>query len=209
MDCWQIALEYLKVFVDLLKGIAWPAGVLGAALLFRKEIASIIPNLEEAGMGGVKLRAPAQQAAKPESSGLSNEVLGPAVKLEAEGIIKSLEEIEPKDREARLISALAYSRLGRYFDSTYGQIFGSQIAGLRRLAGLNSVSISDAEEFYKTEAVGKNPEAYKNSSFHNWLSFLRGRKLIVEKDEKIEITELGREFLNYLALQNLSDTRPF
>ena len=82
------------------------------------------------------------------------------------------------DREARLIKALAYSRLGRLFDNTYGQIFGSQIAELRRLAEVNSVSISDAEEFYKTEAVGKNPEAYKNFSFHNWLSFLRGRNLI-------------------------------
>lgn len=209
MDCWQIVLEYLKAFVDLLKGIAWPASVLGAALLFRKEIASIIPNLEEAGMGGVKLRAPSQQAAKPEPIGSSNEGLGPALKREAEAITISLEKTDPKDREAQLIRELAYCTLGRHFDGTYGQIFGSQIAGLRKLAGLNSVSISDAEEFYKTEAVGKNPEAYKNFSFHNWLSFLRGRKLIVEKDEKIEITELGREFLNYLTQQNLSDTRLF
>ena len=107
------------------------------------------------------------------------------------------------DAFARRISICNFSRFLSIFERIYGVIFGSQIAGLRALvAGGGTVPLVDAVKYFddwKSKTPGLAPV-----EFDQWIGFLKSFDLMRVENDKVSITDVGREFLLYLSSSNLN-----
>lgn len=199
-----------SLFVDLVKGIAWPAAVVSIVLLFRSEIRGLLPRIREAGPTGVKIDPSGQQDQKaPPINELpkSAHLLRPAQQLEVDRIKEQLKAISPSDHESDLIVALALARLSSYFENTYSLILGSQLSLLRRLNASDVMDLDQARQFFAAEVAKRDPEPYKNFSFESWLHYLLSRNLVSQTGGKISISEHGREFLLYIHQMQYPDDK--
>lgn len=108
-----------------------------------------------------------------------------------------------------LIRHLAGTQLLLGFERTHKYIFGSQLSLLRELnliapEGFTNKEIEDYFENVKDEF---------SNSFSGWdvkkyLAYLFSSILIVKNDEKIHITNLGQEYLNWIEENNINDRKP-
>src|SRR5260221_10948545 len=64
-------IEYVKLAVDLLKGLAWPAAFFGTMFLFRVDVRALLLRLVKAGPTGVEFDRQLQKVSKPWSGGLN------------------------------------------------------------------------------------------------------------------------------------------
>lgn len=210
--------------VDLMKGIAWPLAIVAATWLFRSEIRGLVPRIEELGPGGVKLRRPeaaATEQKKIESgpSQASGDIqlqdipgLGRTEAIaELEKLLHSALEAQTETAEARvnrLIRLLAEARLTAEFERIYRVIYGSQIAGLNALNSEGRVLLEDARRRFEPVALA-HPDLYKDGGFDRWLGFLLHTGLVTRRDEAVELTPLGRDFLVFLTQRGYREDRPF
>jgi hypothetical protein len=116
--------------------------------------------------------------------------------------------IKPDDREDLLIRLLAESRLVLLFEQTYAIIFGSQIAGLKLLNQYSKVSEEEVRTYFE-RVKETHPEIYGNYGYDSWLGFLISRDLVRRSNHMIEITDIGRDFLLYLTMRGLPESKPF
>lgn len=215
-------IELVKAFVEVVKAAAWPAVLLIVALTYKGQLTAILPSvmrrkIEFEGLGfKAKIDATEQQQAAAENP--ATEKLPTAQSLdpsprEAVNVIEvkltqDLKGIEADKKEAILLRALAQSRLEAGHEFTYNRIFGSQIAGLKRLNEVGRVTIDDARQFFNNSAENY-PEIIRRSyTFEIWLGFLLGNELIKQYGSLLEITEYGRDFLSYLIHRRLSEIKP-
>lgn len=209
-------------YVELVKELVWPAVVIYIFSALRPEIRGVLPaafnRIRELELpGGIKAKmdvAEQQQASKenPIEEKLNAKQTLPIPSLavsQIEARLRSeLEVIEEGQRQTILLRALAQSRLEAGHEFTYNRIFGSQIAGLKRLNEAGRVTVNDAHEFFKRYAEQFH-EFYRAFGFEDWLGFLLNTGLVVRNDDVLEITEFGREFLVYLTTRRLSEAKPW
>lgn len=108
-----------------------------------------------------------------------------------------------------LIRHLAGTQLLLGFERTHKYIFGSQLNLLRELnliapEGFTNKEIEDYFENVKDEF---------SNSFSGWdvkkyLVYLFSNILIVKNEDKIHITNLGQEYLNWIEENNINDRKP-
>ncbi|MCC6718773.1 MAG: hypothetical protein IT555_12885 [Acetobacteraceae bacterium] len=208
-------LEVAKIIVSALKEIAWPLAAGLIAFAYRSDIRSLLPRVSKAGLSGVELDPIQSQQKVADSNkppgqlkqlpGLSRTLLIEEVE---KNLHKELEEIKEDDRITLLVRVLAQSRLETLFERIYRVIFGSQIDGLKKLKSMSSVSLDEARNFFETYRI-KNPEVYTDYGFDGWIGFLINEKLIMLENDRVSITEIGRDFLTYLGARGLRLTKPF
>lgn len=211
---WEMFLELLKTFFDLLKGIAWPLGILTTALIFKSDVKKLFPRIRKFSAAGVELDPlePLEQqqlpAPPPPSDMTSLEPPTIAVKDIENRIRTDLANRPPEIRDQLLIRRLAIVTSVAWFENIYGLIFGTQIQALERLFEVNSTSLAEANEYYNSvlEPLMETPSPI---SFEDWSAFLFARELVKMEDEKVTITEMGKEFVRWLHSQNRSTKRPF
>jgi hypothetical protein len=210
-------MRLLVAYFDLLKGIAWPLAVIIIAVVFKNDIRAILPRMRKAGPAGIELDPAEQQRAASTAVATST----PPGELRAlPGYIRSepiaaierslhaaLQQVPEGDRIDVLVRELAQARLERVFERIYNLIFGSQILGLRRLNERPSVTIDEARAFFE-EFRQANPDAYGSIGFEEWLGFLLNQGLVTRDGSSIAITDLGRDFLFYLAANRLPEGKP-
>jgi hypothetical protein len=224
-------LQYTTLFVDLIKGIAWPAAVVVILWLFRDQIVAQLSRVTEVGLAGVKLdRSPLPQVpAPPEAEDVLSGARGEAVAspdaavaiatikgahtpLALEPTLEVIRRDLPKvaTTEAEQIDVLAYVVAGLNVilshERTYRQIFGSQIALLRAMQGLPPMSSDQVLPFY-TSAAKTYPEIYRDIPFDGWLRFLILSGLCADRNGLYEITDYGRAFLKYLVDSRLTEDK--
>jgi hypothetical protein len=205
------SLEGWKLVADFVVGVSWPAAVVLTALVFKKEIGAMLPQVSEAGPGGLKFREPRPSQQQPpavenvnsERSQFSAVLQGAMTSLQ-----KELKDLPPDEKIERLIRHAAIMQVSAYFESVYANIFGSQIKALQTLNSLQTSTEADARAFYDSEAVAKNPEAYANFSFERWVAFLVNGGLVDHANETYSITDLGREFLVFIGRRHYRPDRP-
>lgn len=122
-------------------------------------------------------------------------------------LLEKLQESEPQARVPMLLRALAETRINLAFEIVYRVIFGSQIAFLRILHPATRLPRSAAFEAFHSRAMEIPDMAVYG--FDNWLAFLRGNGLVNVEGEAIEITNLGRDFIVYMAKNALPDSKPW
>lgn len=126
-----------------------------------------------------------------------------AIELE-EKIKRDLENIDPKEKEQRLVRALTYSQLNRHFALAYANIFGSQIRALDRL---NAQSITHFEAQQLFEELQKDNDLFKDWTLSNYLQFLYAWRFIKEEGGALHITPTGQNFLLFITTSHLSKDR--
>jgi hypothetical protein len=202
-------LPYLTLAVDLVKAIAWPLMIFGLVYLFRHALQELLPRLRKAGPTGIELEVQ-QTAVVSKWTGELKQLPGltrtPPIEALEKTLHAQLEFTRMDERTDLLVNRLAVAQLTSVFERVYGAIFGSQIAGLRALTNAGgSVTNADALKYFSEI---KSTKSELMIEFGAWLEFLRAFGLIKIENEKISITDLGRDFLLYLTTQNLNEAKP-
>lgn len=213
MEIWDKILETIKTLMPL----AWPAVALGAVILFRKQLGDVISRVRKAGPTGFELESPpAQQTPDtvppPPATTVGRTVLpDPSEPVKAlmemlAGQLENLPEKDPKQREQLLIRALAESQNNQRLEQIYTNLFGSQIALLRRLHEQGRTTKAEVQAIYDM-AAGAFPQFYKGYSFDQWLTFLIQSQLITVEGVAVKPTPLVKDFLLYITHRHLPDAK--
>ena len=108
-----------------------------------------------------------------------------------------------------LIKHLAGTQVLLAFERIHSSIFGSQIFLLKKL---NEVAGQGRAEEYVNNHIDyvkeQYPEQLGNWSFEQYLSFLYSQLLIVRHGDQIHITNMGVEYLTWLARNGRREDNP-
>ncbi len=202
--------------------LIWPAVVvvlaivLGivALIVLRPALMRLIDRISKAGKDGVSFSEHTQERGEiqtPLSFVDLMEYPISATALEREKIIKEqLQTFDLKSNDEKiavLVRSLATTRIEMEFNNISNIIFGSQVTLLVQLSSTTrSIPLTNAEEIYR-QALNAFPSMYENRTFNDWLDYLLTHNLVVRKDEKIDITQAGTDFLKHLVDARLAYER--
>jgi hypothetical protein len=115
----------------------------------------------------------------------------------------------PKEAIDVLVRNLAAYQLYHAAERLYRLIFGSQLSALKEMNLLGPMNRDKLREFYDA-AAANFPQIYDKYPFEAYLGFLRTNRLITSNDDiNFAITNLGREFLQWMVAEGIADTKPF
>jgi hypothetical protein len=99
-------------------------------------------------------------------------------------------------REQFMIRVLSFQAIYGFLESTWFNIFGSQIRALQRV----NQGPAARDELFVTYALAsvEYPKSYANYPFESWIGWLRDQALICENGSSVNITVRGQEFLKHL-----------
>lgn len=107
-----------------------------------------------------------------------------------------------------LLRNLAQARIERAFESVYAEIFDSQVKALVELRNAGgTIDRADAEQYFEQVKL-KFPEAFGSTSFDQWFSYAQRNLLAQETDGKIVLTQVGRDFLEFVQAYKAGIVRP-
>jgi hypothetical protein len=185
-------------------------------LIFRKEIQSLLNRTKTVKYGGGEIQTenPSQEpinATASSTDAIMKKFDNPLLREQEEIINENLKKdgILQADKEKVLIRYLALTHFELSFLRIESAIWGSQIYILeelndRRTSGSSKESIKIN---HYDDAVKKWPERFVGYTFDMYLDFLKSSNLVLERDGNLYITNLGVEFLQYLAKIGRSGAR--
>jgi hypothetical protein len=109
--------------------------------------------------------------------------------------------VDPVEREKFLIRTISNGALAVLHDESWRYIYRSQIELLQDL-NIQAMTLEQIKPYYDAAALA-NPDTYKQYSFELWLSFMRGKLLIVQDGNVVQITVRGKDFLRFLVQDSL------
>jgi hypothetical protein len=203
-------MAWVQTFLDFVKHIAWPVVVLTLAFCFRRDLHYLATRVTIAGPAAVEFDPQRQLTIPPLTPGELKELPGLARtkvmgELEAE-LHKQLQLFDADKRLDLTVHYLAQSRLEQLFEWIYGQIFGSQIATLRSLVAA-ACTLADVITYFDNVKSSEGAR-YQNVSFDQWSAFLRNQQLIRVVGDRVEITDVGRDFLLFLSARGRPENKP-
>lgn len=199
---------------SLLHWIAWPIAAIVIALLFRTDIRSVLPRVRKAGPTGVELDPVQQQSiGKADLTLTATKQLPGLIRTKAvddlEQLLRqNLNNVPEEDRLDRVIVELAQSRLTAHFERVYRTIFGTQITLLRRMNEQPNITVENAKEFY-IENAAKYVEVYENYGFDGWITFLLNENLIIQHEDRLSISPVGKDFLLHTTFKGMTELKPY
>ena len=208
------------LLVEFFKAVAWPVVTALIALGYKPEIVSGLPAFLRRKIAiegfGVKASIDAAEQQKSSAENPAQESLAQtsalsprprkAVNILELHIGRDLDGFASDRREPALIRALAERSLVAGHEFTYNRIFGSQIAGLKRLDEVGVVTVEQARAFY--QPYGENfPQIYSNYGFDGWLGFLRINNLVNQNGSSLQLSDFGKDFLIYLTEKGLTESK--
>lgn len=108
-----------------------------------------------------------------------------------------------------LIRHLAGTQLLLGFERIHSLIFGSQLNLLRELNLIAPEGFTKQEiEEYFENVKDEFPNSFSGWDVKKYLIYLFSNILIVKNENKIHITNLGQEYLNWIEENNISDRKP-
>jgi len=113
------------------------------------------------------------------------------------------------DREiiSILTRALATTRITLEFSNIAHVIYGSQINLLIQLVGAkNGIPHQRAEEIF-IQAQQEFPALHGNRQLEDWLAYLRESNLVTLNNDRIVISQFGKDFLTHLVNTNAAYDR--
>jgi len=206
---------------EIIKALGWPHFsfffALVFVLLFRGQLSGLISRVTSIDRSGVKATpTPEAQREKQRTEAVQELLLaiGDSIVLrDIEGRIRR--ELENRGLEAEgdtvkvLIKHLAAARILLEFEQVHNLIFGSQIFLLKKL---NEVAGQGQTKEYVVVHFEQIKELFKpdlgNWSFEEYMGFLVARSLVTIDRDIFHITNLGVEYLAWMARNGRSESRP-
>ena len=171
----------LTMAVEFVRYVTWPLVIVYTIRRIGPSLLNVLRGrqVEWQGFGvcaSVRALEQQQATAAAESSVVKPPVVAPlpdraALQSLQQSIQSLIANLPPQEREAALLRGLTLARLAGKHEFVYNRIFGSQIAGLKRLDELGSVTIDQAREFFDADA--KQFPALEKYGFDNWLGFIK------------------------------------
>src|SRR5262245_22436193 len=231
--------ERIKVFLEFLKIVVWPALIAWLAWYFRDEVKRATTRITELGLTGAKFAPPVEQVATPPPKGVSAAAptaqpqsgdIAPAtgsVQQFIDGMKRSIsaDQLDPSAQAVRkdleilsgdqtaqleaLTYAVASLNIQLAHERNYRVIFGSQL----QLMALMNVDVgvppNVAKGVYDT-AKAAYPEVYRSYIFDQWIGFLQDTGLItVAPNGNYVLSAYGRGLLKFILDQHLATNKPF
>ncbi|SEO19577.1 hypothetical protein SAMN05216227_105914 [Pseudorhodobacter antarcticus] len=169
-------IPYFEVLLELIRAIAWPTAVIIAALLFSKDLKSLLPRIKKVGPAGLELETVHQNSeglSEVRSTAVSESPLGELTDAEAKRIEERNErELQafPEEHHLKiLLRALTMQELYRYFALAYANIFTSQII-LLEILNSRKIGHEEADELFKS--VQANHDQLKDWKLETYMRFL-------------------------------------
>ena len=207
--------------MEILNAITWHHLAFIFALvfivIFRQPLSELIRRTTKIGKDGLSAGpAPDAQREKFDSEAVQQllEVIGNSIVItDIEGRVKN--ELKERGLNADgdtvkvLIRHLAGTQLLWSFEQIHNLIFGSQIFLLKKLnevagQGRSLAFVSGHIDHFKA----LYPDRLGEWSFDQYLEFMFGRLLIVRHGDQIHITNLGVEYLTWVARNGRSENNP-
>jgi len=186
-------------------------------LLFRSQLAALISRITSIDKSGVKAEpTPEAQREKRKTEAVQELLLavGDSIVLrDIEGRVRSdLEErgLETETDTAKvLIKHLAAVTILLDFEQVHNLIFGSQIYLLKRLNEVvgQGQTRDDIATYFEHVKESFNKEL-GDWSLEDYMAFLTGRSLVTAYGDTYHITNLGVEYLTWIARNGRSENRP-
>lgn len=207
--------------MELFNAITWHhlafLFALAFIFIFRQSLSELIRRTTKIGKDGLSAGpAPDAQREKfdPEAVQQLLDVIGNSIVIsDIEGRVKTALKEKGLSTEGDsikvLIRHLAGTQLLLSFEQIHNLIFGSQIfllktlnevAGQGRPLSFVCSHIDHVKKLY--------PDALGEWSYDQYLEFLFGRFLIIRHEDQIHITNLGVEYLTWLARNGRSENNP-
>jgi hypothetical protein len=211
----------MSEFSELLKTITWEQMLFVFSivfiLVFRKPISEFIPKIKQITKDGLTTEStPESQLEKTNNSAVQellnvvqNTIVISDLEIQIKNDLSAKNLCFETDTAKVLIRHLAATQLLLSFEQIHGLIFGTQIHLLRKLNEVtgNGRSVDYVEGFID-KAKELNPDAIGSWSYKQYLSFLFDRLLIVQHDKYIHISNLGVEYLIWIARAGKRDDNP-
>jgi hypothetical protein len=228
---WDLVFKGFETILNPLADASWPIAIFVTALIFRQSISDAIGRIrsvrgfgseadfesslpqrqqsdrklgDESGGGrALSSNNPELSTAPPE-----NLVFDPV----AHDLAERLKAAFPDNVHSQLGWALrryAISEVERFHESNYRIMFGSQLSALNFMNQAINSPVSSLNTHYKqfTES-----ELYDHLSvkmeFGKWLEFLTTIGYLELGGDVVSITNLGRDFLNWLIVRGVNQFRP-
>lgn len=205
---------------EILKSLSWPHISLIFAvffvLLFRKSLIGLFSRITSIDKSGIKTTATPEAQREEQKKEAVQELLnaiGHTVVLEKmESIIETdlvTRELDTNSDTAKvLIKNLAATQLLLGFEQVHNLIFGSQIFFLKQL---NQV-VGQGYPREKVEDHFKHvqelfPKELGSWSIDQYLSFLLERSLVISTNNDFHLTDLGVEYLIWIARNGKTENR--
>ncbi len=203
-----------EFIVAFFKATAWPGAVVLVAFWFSKEVKTLIPRISKVSLSGVEISQSVQRANDPKEldkgilkGGDADKLNDPVARKIEEKYVADLDKLDPNDsgeREKALIRSLTQQHMQKHFAIAYANIFGSQIRALHELNSRN-ITIEEAEKMF-VELKLEQP-ALETWTLEQYLNYLFVWRFIDKNGNAISITETGKNFLHFLVLNSLSESR--
>lgn len=226
---WLIVFEGARTVLNPLANASWPIAVGVIAWTFRKPIKSMIDRVRQlSGFGGTANFTAGdavthQQSAEGSATGsfptladTSNLPPSESVFDFLDGQLAALlnQHVQGGDnvKLAWAIRQRSISEATRIHETNYRLIFGSQIYALRTLNGVGTGAVDDFEKFFYTVQANPTWEAmHKGRTFEQWGQFLVDAAYVLLVDGSdppmVQITPFGRQFLQWMILVGVPDTK--
>lgn len=184
--------------------------------VFRSPLSALISRITSIDKSGVKAGSEPDVQREERNREAVQELLmsiGESIVLsDIEGRIRT--ELVEKGLETEgdtiivLIKHLAASRILTEFEQIYNLIFGSQIFLLKKL---NEVAGQGKSEEYIRDYFERVKKLYTDElaewSIEQYFEFLYARALIINQNGSVHITNLGVEFITWMARNGKSDDK--
>ncbi len=185
--------------------------------LFRGPLAALISRITSIDKSGVKaVPAPEAQREKRKTEAVQELLLavGDSIVLrDIEGRIRS--DLDERDLETDtdtakvLIKYLGAARILLEFEQIHNLIFGTQIYLLKRLNEVvGQGEACDHVTTYFESIKERFEDEFANWSLDEYMTFLCNRALVTVEADKYHITNLGVEYLTWIARNGRSENRP-
>jgi len=190
---------------------AWPLAVviLGTIfmLVFRQPISTFIGRLRKVSRAGLEAssdqpqKVPEREPSPEATEELMKSFDSPTLREQEAAIQKALKDRGVTGGEAVkvLIRHLASNQIALNYEQLNTAIWGSQVSLLRFLNSSATGETSDTLRPFYDSAAANYPDVYSQYDFESYMNFLINARLIIKQEGRYLITELGRDFLVYLA----------
>ena len=234
---WELVVTFSKYVLEAISGSSWPIAVFAIAWIFRDKIDSLIDRIKQiSGLGAAAEFSPGEKYMQQEekvnafafstaqsSPGMANlnnnerpPNSDPVFDILDNQLRETLEQQFHQNCEIKLAWAIrmrSISEATRMHESNYRLIFGSQIKALKLLNAHGVSNIGDFKTFYENVRVDPANEIFhKDRSFEHWGKFLVSINYVKINDgserHTVEITPLGKQFLQWMVLYEVSEFKP-
>lgn len=201
--------------IDIINTLKWPVVVIICvcflAIYFKKELKSFFSKANKLSVKGVGMEFETGQAQEQEVQQKQEpSILENATKLfrvETINLFRGYVQQETmydhlntdKEKFETLLNYSITIYIIKQFDLIYDMIFGSQIALLQLLISKGAQS-QNVFEYYYNQAKERYPDSFTNFDLDRYPKFLFSYDLLfIDKDQKVQITTLGIDFMKYLV----------